>query len=367
MAKQGLLFCLNKPLVRDSTARLSLQQWYRHKHLRDLFGLDQSQQKKIWLYQPSDASYTDGPARFLTLFPTVTVISLETSRLRTAFDPERRILDRTSPYRDVPPTASISSFFQLPTERPRERNIEVHKGPWTYHLLLDEGDPLPGGHEDPPPEREFNHFSHTQDYRDCMDYTTPDGYDPAQNSWACYEDPASYAETSKTEMFEGPLPADGIRLYEAMDMQPRAYQKIASHDGVRTTPTLASNPKVLNIPEATNSILLITQIPHVPSLSMAENDTAFLVHFGRYPTLTIVPEFRGMVAYQQNDPRYPRWLVIQEYYDGLENFGTTEIDAGWVEMKKMEVRAWWKRQGAPGAVPEFWRLAQAYIEGADET
>ena len=99
---------------------------------------------------------------------------------------------------------------------------------------------------------------------------------------------------------------------------------------------------------------------------MAENDTAFLFHFGRYPTLTVIPEFRGMVAYQQNDPKYPRWLVIQEY-EGLDELERRQAQVDWEEMKKMEVRAWWKRQGAPGAVPEFWRLPKSYTEGKDET
>ena len=365
MAKQGLFFCLNKSLVRDPAARLSLQQWYRHKYILDLLGLDQGQQKKIWLYQPSNADYIDGPARFLTLFPTTT--SWETNRIRTLSAPEGKILDRISPYRDIPPTTSISSFFQLPTERPREPNIKVHKGPWTYHHLLDKDETLFFGDKGPPPEPKFNDFTDSEHYRlDCMDYTTPEDYDPAQDSWACYEDPASYAETSKTEMFEASLPADGIRLCEAMDMQPRAYQKVASHDGNGVEPIPASNPKALDIPEAANSILLITQIPHVPSLSMDENDAAFLVHFGRYPTLTVIPEFRGMVAYQQNDPRYPRWLIIQEY-EGLDELGRRQAQVDWEEMKKMEVRAWWKRQGAPGAVAEFWRLAKAYTDGKDET
>ena len=85
------------------------------------------------------------------------------------------------------------------------------------------------------------------------------------------------------------------------------------------------------------------QIPSLDHLDAAEADDAFAGMCRRYAYLTSPQDCKRVHAFRQEDPAFPRWLLVQEY---------TSLDSIPLYSRKKGVEYWWQRNGWEGVLVE---------------
>ena len=68
--------------------------------------------------------------------------------------------------------------------------------------------------------------------------------------------------------------------------------------------------------------------------------------YRRYAYLTSNDSYRRVSAFTQEDPAYPRWLLVQEFESGCFD-----------ELKRKEAKHWWQKNGWHGVKVAFCRLS----------
>lgn len=100
--------------------------------------------------------------------------------------------------------------------------------------------------------------------------------------------------------------------------------------------------------------MLIYQIPqqtirsseHTSGNIALKTDQDFLQMFQRYACLMSSESYHRISAFAQDDPTYPRWLIVQEFVDPV-CFNDS------VAQKKREAEWWWRQDGWEGILVEF--------------
>ena len=183
-------------------------------------------------------------------------------------------------------------------------------------------------------------------FLDALDYQNalPD-YDPDQDSSEFYIDNAhAWIEVDKKECIGG---ARG-RLYEGFDVGKDTSENEYLQSEVW-------DPKPLGGESELARYLFITQIPSKPPSADTnpsappKMDEDFLRMFHRYGYLTSNDSLRRISCFRQDDPEFPRWLLVQEFADcGRYNYA----------LKKREAEYWWRKNGWEGCIMEFFRLKE---------
>ncbi|MCJ1382819.1 hypothetical protein MMC17_005932 [Xylographa soralifera] len=374
-AKVGLLYLLNKPLLRNAAAQRALRQWYTHTYIRDLLSLNLAspEVKRVYAYQSVDPDVT-GPGGFVSLCPISDFRSLRTHVVPDVLSLRRTIPPRTS--KSV--VKEASKLFTLPRRPIKRKQREKDPREGGAHLralaletppeddpnavFIDFG-PEPGLDQMDDPYRNFLPPDTPFD-PDTVDYQNAPDYDPDQDSNCVLEPPSESSEEhymdNKPTLFDGPVPPEGLPLQKAMEIEPRLYERFMTSDDPQWgNNPLASllNPNANTFPlKALAPCLFITHIPPRSELTPAENEASFLRNFNRYPFLTDAREHRRFAGYKPDGAdHHARWLLVQEF-DPLSSDFAKNVDADWFEMKKQEAKAWWGRQGYPGAKLDFFRL-----------
>lgn len=215
---------------------------------------------------------------------------------------------------------------------------------------------------------------------DEIDYQNYEDYDPDQDSieYESSDDRSTHSDKVESKALDGPISEQGLEVLQALDSETRLYERCRVSETESQIPGRCwdidkgplgmstiwgvcqpiSNYHTLDLAPYT----LLIQIPIRCSLNTDENNAQFLRQVERYPQMTSLEEYRRFAAYQQNDPSYPRWLLVVEF-DELEKISrhnTRWMQNLYYRRKKKEIKAWWRRQGFRGVKLNFYKLVETH-------
>ena len=270
MSRLGLLFVLNKSLLRDLSARQAVWQWYDAKHFPKL---NSCGFKRVCRYEAADVrSEYDRP--FLTLCSVPDSTVLHNERIDSIFSTEQ-IIPRlvvsslASPVltgginteEEVSGILSVDESLEESTSKRKEvpslddEEAEGRKKTRTDASNLPEDDRQAGtAHVNPshavqdefelpdtplPPELDPQLIEDGLPYGnaadavqwtgtdpDTIDYQNYPDYDPDQDDMEVdWYTEVNLVEETPSNMFEGPFPTEGLKIRQALDLDLRRYEQ----------------------------------------------------------------------------------------------------------------------------------------------
>lgn len=244
-ARPGLLYILNKPLLRDAVAQRALQHWYTNTHIRDLLSINSTSNgiKRVYAYQSVDPDI-NGPGGFLALCPIADSSVLRTDTVGNVLSFERTIL----PLLSKSVTIQTSKLFTLPHRPIAMKELEKDPREGGAHLRELESEkslvhepksnfveipPEPGLNEMLNPYENFLCPNEPFDL-DRADYRNYPDFDPDQDFWCVLEPPSESSEQhymdTKPALYDGSIPPEGLPLQSAIKIEPRLYDRIMTSD-----------------------------------------------------------------------------------------------------------------------------------------
>ena len=243
MARPGLLYILNQPLLRDVVAQLALRNWYTHRHVPALLSLNLGlkKDKRVYCYQSVDPDRS-GLGGFLSLCPTSDTTELGKSAVQNVLASEKIVL----PLSDDTATAETAQLFALPQRPVARRELEKDPREGGAHLRQLEKERCyfarveyvenaaePSPDDVPNPYEHFLDPGTAYDF-DTIDYQNTADFDRDQDFRCVLEAPSESSEPhymdSSPNVFAGPVPPEGLPMEQAMMISSQLYEEVLRSD-----------------------------------------------------------------------------------------------------------------------------------------